>query len=72
MRTTLVFLRFGRTSSWNCHFARLLNCYTCTIVTLNSRNINITNRLNLLPNHSKASAVSVLEFPQVLLDEVFR
>ncbi|EAG5529266.1 hypothetical protein DA814_11385 [Listeria monocytogenes] len=57
MRTALVFLRFGRTSSWNCHLARLLISYTCTIVTLITRNINLTNPLNPLPIHSKDGAV---------------
>ncbi|EAA0044416.1 hypothetical protein ARP93_05405 [Listeria monocytogenes] len=63
MRTALVFLRFGRTSSWNCHLARLLISYTCTItiVTLITRNINLTNPLNPSPIHSKDGAVSLQE-----------
>ncbi|EAG9220929.1 hypothetical protein CRD70_14715 [Listeria monocytogenes] len=61
MRTALVFLRFGRTSSWNCHLARLLNSYTCTIVTLIPRNINLTNQLNSSPIHSKDDAVLLQE-----------
>ncbi|EAD2030141.1 hypothetical protein Y843_03115 [Listeria monocytogenes] len=62
MRTALVFLRFGRTSSWNCHLARLLISYTCIIVTLITRNINLTNRLNSSPIHSKDDAVLLQEF----------
>ncbi|EAC5555392.1 hypothetical protein C7K54_11920 [Listeria monocytogenes] len=61
MRTALVFLRFGRTSSWNCHLARLLISYTCIIVTLITRNINLTNRLNSPPIHSTDGAVSLQE-----------
>ncbi|AQP60834.1 hypothetical protein C6S32_13370 [Listeria monocytogenes] len=63
MRTALVFLRFGRTSSWNCHIARLLISYTCIIVTLITRNINLTNRLNSSPIHSKDDAVLLLALP---------
>ncbi|AQP75280.1 hypothetical protein E1X98_03330 [Listeria monocytogenes] len=63
MRTALVFLRFGRTSSWNCHLARLLISYTCIIVTLITRNINLTNRLNSSPIHSKDDAVLLLALP---------
>ncbi|HAC4823719.1 TPA_asm: hypothetical protein GZT03_09440 [Listeria monocytogenes] len=63
MRTVLVFLRFGRTSSWNCHLARLLISYTCIIVTLITRNINLTNRLNSSPIHSKDDAVLLLALP---------
>ncbi|EAF0643713.1 hypothetical protein CEQ54_07265 [Listeria monocytogenes] len=63
MRTALVFLRFGRTSSWNCHLARLLISYTCTIVTLITRNINLTNPLNSSPIHSKDDAVLLLALP---------
>ncbi|PZF87597.1 hypothetical protein EOS99_12725 [Listeria ivanovii] len=72
MRTTLVFLRFGRTSSWNCHLARLLNCYTCTIVTLNPRNINIPNQLNLAPIHLKVDVVLVRGFLLMSLNAAFR
>ncbi|EAE6690516.1 hypothetical protein BGM57_14115 [Listeria monocytogenes] len=63
MRTALVFLRFGRTSSWNCHIARLLISCTCIIVTLITRNINLTNRLNSSPIHSKDDAVLLLALP---------
>ncbi|PDK42238.1 hypothetical protein AFZ32_05450 [Listeria welshimeri] len=63
MRTALVFLRFGRTSSWNCHLARLLISYTCIIVTLITRNINLTNPLNPSPIHSKVDAVLHRELP---------
>ncbi|EAD2414314.1 hypothetical protein SH24_04465 [Listeria monocytogenes] len=63
MGTALVFLRFGRTSSWNCHIARLLISYTCIIVTLITRNINLTNRLNSSPIHSKDDAVLLLALP---------
>ncbi|EAE8347756.1 hypothetical protein BOQ23_12605 [Listeria monocytogenes] len=63
MRTALVFLRFGRTSSWNCHLARLLISYTCIIVTLITGNINLTNLPSPSPIHSKDDAVLLLALP---------